>query len=75
MVVGAVLSIECRLLKDVELGDHVMMVGEVIDVSLNKGKEPLAYYKVKYWKIGDNIPKPQQEELERIKAIVEKHAK
>lgn len=75
MAGGAVLSIECRLLKDVELGDHVMMVGEVLESSLNKGKEPLAYHKLKYWKIGENIPKPQQEELERIKAIVEKHAK
>ena len=75
MVEGAVLNIECRLFKEIELGDHVMLVGEVIEASLNKSKEPLAYYKVKYWKIGDDIPKPPQEELERIKVIVEKHAK
>ena len=75
MVEGAVLSIECKLFKEIELGDHVMMVGEVLEASLNKGREPLAYHKLKYWKIGENIPKPPEEELERIKKVVEKHAK
>ena len=75
MVEGAVLNIECRLFKEIELGDHVMMVGEVIEASLNKSKDPLAYHKVKYWKIGGNISKPPQDELNRIKGIVEKHAK
>ena len=75
MVEGAVLNIECKLFKEIELGDHTMFVGEVIEVSINKDKEPLAYHKVKYWKIGENIPKPPQEELEKIKAIVQKNSK
>ncbi|MBI2101860.1 flavin reductase [Candidatus Woesearchaeota archaeon] len=75
MVEGAVLNLECKLFKEIKLGDHVMLVGEVIEASLNKSKEPLAYHEVKYWKIGENIPKPPQEELERIKIIIEKHAK
>ena len=75
MVEGAVVNIECRLFKEIELGDHVMFVGEVVEASLDKGKEPLAYHKVKYWKIGDNIPKPSQDEMEEIKNIVEKHSK
>lgn len=73
MVEGAVLNLECRLLKEIKLGDHVMLVGEVVEAHLNNGKEPLAYHKIKYWKIGENIPKPQQHELERIKSVVEKH--
>lgn len=75
MVEGAVLNLECKLFNEVELGDHVMMVGEVVDASLNKNKEPLAYHKVKYWKLGDNIPKPSQAELEKIQGVVEKHRK
>ena len=75
MVDGAVLSIECRLFKEIELGDHVMLVGEVVETSLNKSKEPLAYHKGKYWKLGENIPRPSQDEMEKIKKIVEKHSK
>ena len=75
MVEGAVLNLECKLFKEIELGDHIMMVGEVLEASLNKNKEPLAYHKVKYWKLGENIPRPQQHEMSRIKSIVEKHSK
>ncbi len=75
MVEGSVLNIECRLYRDIELGDHVMLVGEVVDSRLSKNKEPLAYHKLKYWKLGENIPKPQAQELEKIKKIVEKHRK
>ena len=75
MVEGAVVSIECRLFKEIGLGDHVMLVGEVVEASLNKSKEPLAYHKVKYWKFGESIPRPSEEEMKRIKGIVEKHNK
>src|SRR3989338_242241 len=70
MVDGAVLNAECKLIKEVEIGDHTMFVGEVVEVSLNKGKEPIIYHKVKYWKIGDNIPRPREEELNRIKKLI-----
>ena len=72
---GAVLNLECKLFKEIQLGDHVMFVGEVVEASLNKDKEPLAYHKIKYWKLGESIPKPPQQELEKIKSIVEKHKK
>ena len=75
MVEGTVLNIECRLLKEVELGDHIMFVGEILEADLNSSKEPLAYHQVKYWKIGENIPKPNQHELESINEVVEKHRK
>ena len=75
MVEGAVLNLECKIFKEVELGDHVMLVGEVVEASLNKNKEPLAYHKGKYWKIGENIPKPADEELKKIKNVVEKNMK
>ncbi len=75
MVEGAVLNIECKLFKEIELGDHVMFVGEVVETSLNKGKEPLAYHKIKYWKIGENIPQPPQNEMDRIKQITQKYSK
>ena len=75
MVEGAVLNLECKLYKEIELGDHVMFVGEVVDINLNKEKESLAYHKLKYWKMSENIQKPPEQELARIKSIVEKHKK
>ena len=75
MVEDAVLNIECKLFKEIPLGDHVMFVGEVLGASLNKNKEPLAYHEVKYWKLSASIENPPQQELENIKSVVEKHKK
>ncbi len=75
MVEDAVLNIECKLFKEIPLGDHTMFVGEVLEAKLNKEKEPLAYHKGNYWKIGEIIPKPPQEYLDKIKKLLEKYKK
>jgi flavin reductase (DIM6/NTAB) family NADH-FMN oxidoreductase RutF len=75
MVEGASVQIECRLVKKIKLGDHTTFVGEVVEAYPYSGKAPLLYYNQKYWRIGDNIPKPQQEEIERINSVIEKHKK
>ena len=75
MVEGAVLNIECKLFKEIELGDHVMFVGEVVEISINKEKEPIIYHKIKYWRLGENIPQPPQNEMDRIKQITQKYSK
>ena len=75
MVEGAVVQLECKLVKKIELGDHTTFVGEVVEAYHLSGKSPLVYYNQKYWKVVDNIPKPPQEEIERIKSIIEKHKK
>jgi len=75
MVKDAVLNLECKLVKQIELGDHMMLVGEVINAELNKGKEPLAYNRLKFWKLEKNIEKPSEKELERIKNIVQENKK
>ena len=75
LIEGAVLNLECKLFKEIPLGDHVMFVGEVVEASLNKDKEPLAYHEIRYWKLGEAISHPPQQEMEKIKSIVEKHKK
>jgi flavin reductase (DIM6/NTAB) family NADH-FMN oxidoreductase RutF len=74
MVKGAALNAECKVIKVVETGDHTMYLGEVVAVKSNE-KEPLAYYKGKYWKLTDKIEKPSEEKLNEINKIVEKHRK
>ena len=73
MVEGASLNVECRLANTVEIGDHVAFVGEAVEVHPITAKEPLAYHGLKYWRLNETIPKPPQEELERIQKIIEEH--
>lgn len=75
MVKGAALNVECRLFKEIPLGDHTMFVGEVVEASLGSGKEPLAYHKGRYWKLTEALEKPEEEERERIRKLLEKYRK
>ena len=74
MVIGAALNAECKVTKEIELGDHVMMVGEVVDLKIND-KEPIAYHKGQYWIMHKNAKKPSDKEGERIRNVIEKHRK
>jgi flavin reductase (DIM6/NTAB) family NADH-FMN oxidoreductase RutF len=75
MIEGASVNIECTLIKEITLGDHTTFVGEVVEASNNPEKEPLAYYKGKYFIINTNIVKPSDKERQRIRKIVEKYRK
>ncbi len=75
MVKDAVLNIECKLVKEINIGDHTIFIGEVLDITFNKNKEPLAYHKGKYWIMNKNVEKPSEEQHDSIKKIVEKYKK
>lgn len=75
MVKDSVLNAECKLIKEIQLGTHTMFVGEVIEASIDKNKQPLAYHKGKYWKLDTNIPKPSTEEMGKINKAIEKYKK
>ena len=72
LVDGAVLQMECKLINMVSSGDHTLFIGEVVFAKLNN-KKPLIMHDGKFWKLGEQIHKPAQDELERIKKIFEKH--
>ena len=74
MVEGAALYVECKVVNVIDLGDHTMFVGEVQEASLGS-KAPLLYHKLKYWKIGENIPKPDVMAIPKVKAAAEKFGK
>ncbi len=71
MVKDAAVNIECKLVKEIPLGDHTMFVGEVVEASNNTYKEPLAYHKGRYWLMNENVVKPSDQERQRVKGIVE----
>ena len=75
MIKGAAVNIECRLYKEITLGDHITFVGEVIEASNNPDKVPLAYHGGKYWILNTNVVKPSNEERDRIKKVIEKYSR
>jgi len=75
MVEGAAMNAECKLFKQIELGDHTTFVGEVVELYPVKDKEPIVYHAGKYWKLENQITKPTQEERDKIKEVVEKYRK
>jgi len=74
MVKGAALNAECILVKQKKLGDHNMLIGEVVEVS-SIDKQPLIYSSGKYWAFGQQVQKPSQDVLDRIQKLVERHKK
>ena len=74
MINGAAMNAECKLAKEIKLGDHTTFVGEVVEL-YPVGKEPLVYHAQKYYKLGQAIPKPPQNELDRISKVIDKHKK
>lgn len=74
MVRGAILNAECKIINILEIGDHTIFVGEVVNSSISN-KEPLVYHGNKYWKLGSNIEKPNEKELDKINKAIEKYRK
>ncbi|WP_458746628.1 flavin reductase family protein [Candidatus Nitrosocosmicus sp. T] len=74
MVKGASLSAECKLFNEVIFGDHVMLIGEVIEAIHSTEKESLIYNNGMYWSLHP-IAKPNEDKRQSIKDILEKHRK
>ena len=75
LVEGAVLKLECKLIKKIQLGSHTAFIGEIVESYPLEDKEPLIYYKRKYWKFGEQIQTLNEEDLKRISELIEKHKK
>lgn len=73
MVEAAAMQAECRLIKKIDIGDHPILIGEIIHLYPANDKEPLAYHGQRYWKLTESIKRPEEDELARIHKIVEKH--
>jgi len=73
MIQDAAMNAECRLMKQEELGDHIMFVGEIIEISANENIKPLVYHNGRYWRLGENVLSPQPEIKETIEKLSEKY--
>src|SRR6188472_2002827 len=75
LIRGAAMNAECKALRQEEIGDHIMFVGEIIEITADENITPLVYHNGMYWKLGDNLPRPPQEILDGIKQFAEKYQK
>jgi len=75
LIKGAAMNAECKLLTHEEIGDHIMFVGEIIEITADENIKPLVYHNGKYWKLGDNLPSPRQEILDGINQFASKYQK
>ncbi len=72
MIEGSCINIECKLVDHIDIGDHPLLIGEVISIH-EHDKEPLLYRQGKYFHIGEQIAKPQAAILEKIEELKQKY--
>ena len=78
LIRGAAMNAECKLVKQEDLGDHLMFVGEVVEIIANENIRPLVYHNGRYWRLDENnnsVPRTPQETLDKIREIAEKYVK
>lgn len=77
MVKGAVMNLECRLIRHEVVGDHVMFMGEVVDASVDEGKSPAIFRSgTGVYKVGERLAHERSEAREKeIGEALARHAK
>ena len=75
MVQGAAMNAECKLMKQEEIGDHAMFVGEVVEISADENIKPLIYHNGRYRQLGEDISKPSTDILAAIEKLAEKNSR
>lgn len=74
MIEGACLNAECRLIKHIDIGDHPLLIGEVMNIKTTD-KQPLIYSEGKYFHVGEQIHKPGEDVLQKIENLKQKYTK
>ena len=68
MVQDATMNAECKLMRQEEVGDHIMFVGEVVEISADENIIPLIYHNGRYRKLGEDVSKPSADVFLRLKS-------
>ena len=73
MVQDAAMNAECKLMRQEEVGDHIMFVGEVMEKSADENIKPLIYHNGRYRRLGEDVSKPSADVLATIEKLAEKY--
>ena len=74
MVSQSALHIECKVFKEIGLGDHVMVVGEVIAAE-KEGSEPLALHAGRYCSVTFDLKKADDKKRKEIEEVIQRFRK
>ena len=74
MLKNAAATFECKVIEHKKYGSHMMYIGCVVKATYSD-ENPIVYHSKKFWKISENIPKPNPKKLEEMEDIIEKHRK
>lgn len=48
LLTGVHAALQCRLVEELDGGDHIILIGEVVEANVDESKNPLLYYKGSY---------------------------
>jgi len=71
MPVDGMLHVECEVVEQHEYPGRVLFVGKALSVEADPSKHPLLYHRGKYWSVGEQLPKPSDEERAAMTANAE----
>lgn len=75
IVDGSPLVMECKLKEYKQLGDHVCFIGDVVYATENESIKPLIRYNRHYFKLGEQVQKPDDTAFAKLDKLAEKHSK
>jgi flavin reductase (DIM6/NTAB) family NADH-FMN oxidoreductase RutF len=61
LIAGCIINTECKLVKKRKLGDHVMLVGKVVNIRHDGSKSPLIYHRGRYFDLRSPIVQDRKE--------------
>lgn len=74
MIEDTSLQAECVVVNYIDIGDHPIFIGSVKKLT-ETNKVPIIYHAGKYFKVGEQILKPEQAKRNEIDALVKKYTK
>jgi flavin reductase (DIM6/NTAB) family NADH-FMN oxidoreductase RutF len=76
LIKDACLKVELRVKHELDLGDHVIFIGEVLNAEIgNDEAMPLVYSNASYWKLNEKLEKPNKEVIDRVNALLLKFSR
>lgn len=55
VLVGAVAFVDCEIDRVVETGDHILVLGRVLDLGVEEGQIPLLHHRSSYSRVADGV--------------------
>ncbi len=75
MIKGAAMNAECKLVESRQMGDRMMFLGEIVELSADESKQPVVYQAGSFWNMGEKLERPPASIIEEIQKLKDKYRK